>query len=107
MTDVPSASTVVGPNGELLKYTLNQAAGYMTVWNSSAVIDAYWGTNPNSPSWGSWRPQGKTINATGPTAVTSATPFGLNGYQKNVSIPLGLPGSPNYFVAQDIVIGYY
>jgi len=107
MTDVPAASTVIGPNGEFLKYTLNQAAGYMTIWNSSAVIDAYWGTNPNSPSFGSWRPQGKTINATGPTAVTSSTPFGLNGYQKNVSIPLGLPGSPNYFVALDIVIGYF
>lgn len=107
MTNVPSASTVVGSNGEFLKYQLNQQAGYMLIWNSSAVIDCYWGTNPNSPNWGSWRPQGKTINATGPTATTFSTPLGLNGYQANVSIPTGLPGSPSYYVAEDIVIGYY
>jgi len=107
MTNVPSASTLVGPNGEFLKYVLDQTRGYMLIWNSSAVIDCYWGTNPNSPNWGSWRPQGKTINATGPTATTYQTPLGLNGYQKNVTIPQGLPGSPSYYVAEDIVIGYY
>jgi len=107
MTNVPSAPTLVGPNGEFLKYIIDQANGYMLIWNSTAVIDCYWGTNPNSPGWGSWRPQGKTINATGPTATTYQTPFGLNGYQANVTIPKGLPGSPNYYVAQDIVIGYY
>lgn len=107
MTNVPSASTLVGPNGEFLKYTLDQTRGYMLIWNSSAVIDCYWGTNPNSPNWGSWRPQGKVINATGPTATTISTPFGLNGYQKNVTIPTGLPGSVSYFVEEDIALGYY
>lgn len=107
MTNVPSASTLVGPNGEFIKYVLDQTRGYMLVWNSSAVIDCYWGTNPNSPNWGSWRPQGKTINATGTTATTYQTPFGLNGYQANVSIPKGLPGSASYYVAEDLVIGYY
>ena len=59
MTDVPGSSSLLGPSGEILKYTLNQTGGYMYLWNSSAVIDAYWGTNTNSPNWGSWRPQGK------------------------------------------------
>jgi hypothetical protein len=91
MTNVPSASTTLGPNGEFLKYVIDQTKGTMMIWNSSAVIDCYWGTNPNSPNWGSWRPQGKIINATGPVATTFSTPFGLNGYQKNVTIPKGLP----------------
>ena len=106
MTDMPSGGQTIGPNGEFLIYTVNQGAGYMTMWNSTAVIDAYWGTTPNGPSWGSWRPQGKSINATGPTATTPATPFGLNGYQWNVSIPTDLPGSPDYYVALDEIFGW-
>ena len=78
----------------------------MTLWNSSGVIDAYWGTTENSPNWGSWQPQGKIINATGPTATTSATPFGLNGYQKNITIPTGLPGSVSRQYFDDVIFGY-
>ncbi|MGB9842084.1 MAG: hypothetical protein ACPLKZ_05095 [Candidatus Bathyarchaeales archaeon] len=107
MTNIPGGSTVVGPMGELIRYQINQAAGWMTMWNSTAVISAYWGTNPNSPQWGSWRPQGKVINATGPVPVTPATPLGLNGYQWNKTIPIGLPGSPSYYIPLDLVIGYY
>jgi len=106
-TDVPSGSTVVGPNGELIRYQVNRSGGYMTMWNSTAVIEAYNGVNPNSPGWGSWRPNGKTINATGTVPVTSSTPFGLNGYQWNVSIPTDLQGNPDFYVALDYVIGYY
>jgi outer membrane protein assembly factor BamB len=106
-TNVPSGSTVVGPNGELIRYTLNLGGEYMTMWNSTAVIDAYWGTTVNSPVWGSWRPNGKVINASGPTATTYATPFGLNGIQWNVSIPTGLPGTVDYVVALDYALGYY
>jgi hypothetical protein len=108
MTNLPSGSTVVGPNGELIRYQLDLSGGYMTMWNSTAVTDAYWGGNtPDNPAWGSWRPQGKTINATGPCAVTYATPFGLNGYQWNVTIPKDLPGSVDYVVALDYALGYY
>ena len=107
MTNIPGGSTVVGPMGELIRYQINQAAGWMTMWNSTAVISAYWGTTENSPVWGSWRPQGKTINATGPVPVTTSTPLGLNGYQWNKTIPTGLPGSPSYYIALDLVIGYY
>jgi hypothetical protein len=78
----------------------------MTVWNSTGVIDAYWGTTQNSPMFGSWQPQGKTINATGKVPVTSATPFGYNGYQKNVTIPLGLLGSAQYVYPDDVIVGY-
>ncbi|MEM3442207.1 MAG: hypothetical protein QXV09_07995, partial [Candidatus Bathyarchaeia archaeon] len=107
MEGIPSGSTVVGPMGELIRYTINQQAGWMTMWNSTAVISAYWGTTENSPMFGSWQPQGKTIDATGAVPVTSATPFGLNGYQKNITIPTGLPGSVSYVFLEDTVFGYY
>ena len=93
MTNVPAGTNIYGSKGEIIRYTVNLARGFMTMWNSSAVIDAYWGTDPNTPTWGSWRPQGKTINATRPVPVTPSTPLGLNGYQWNTTIPTGLPGS--------------
>ena len=105
-TNMPSGTRLYGPNGEILIYTLNQQAGYMTIWNSTGVIDAYWGTTQNSPMFGSWQPQGKTINATGKVPVTSATPFGYNGYQKNITIPLGLLGSAQYVYPDDVIVGY-
>jgi outer membrane protein assembly factor BamB len=105
--NVPGGSTVVGPKGELIRYQLNVGGGYMTMWNSTAVIDAYWGTTPNSPVWGSWRPQGKVIDATGSCPVTPSTPLGFNGYQWNVSIPTDLTGSVAYYEALDYVVGYY
>jgi hypothetical protein len=95
-----------GPNGEILIYTLNQQAGYMTIWNSTAVIDAYWGTTQNSPNFGSYQPQGKTINATGKCPVTAATPYGYNGYTKNITIPKGLLGSPTLVYQDDVIVGY-
>jgi outer membrane protein assembly factor BamB len=105
-TNMPSGTRMYGPNGEILIYTLNQQAGYMTIWNSSAVIDAYWGTTQNSPMFGSYQPQGKTINATGPCPVTVATPYGYNGYSKNITIPKGLLGSPSLVYYNDVIVGY-
>ncbi len=104
--NMPSGTRMYGPNGEILIYTVNQQAGYMTIWNSTAVIDAYWGTTQNNPVFGSWQPQGKIINATGKCPVTSATPYGYNGYTKNITIPKGLPGSVQYVYRDDVVIGY-
>ena len=105
-TNMPSGTRMYGPNGEILIYTLNQQAGYMTIWNSTAVIDAYWGTTQNSPMFGSWQPAGKTINATGKCPVTSATPYGYNGYTKNVTIPKGLLGSASLVYRDDVIVGY-
>ncbi|MCW3984316.1 MAG: PQQ-binding-like beta-propeller repeat protein [Candidatus Bathyarchaeota archaeon] len=105
-TNMPSGTRLYGPNGEILIYTLNYQAGYMTIWNSTAVIDAYWGTTQNSPMFGSWQPQGKTINATGPCPVTSATPYGYNGYTKNITIPKGLLGSAQFIYPDDVIVGY-
>ncbi|MCW4054762.1 MAG: PQQ-like beta-propeller repeat protein, partial [Candidatus Bathyarchaeota archaeon] len=105
MNNIPSGNRMYGPQGEILIYTINLAGGYMTCWNSSAVLDAYWGTS--YPMWGSWRPQGKIIDATGPCPATSGTPYGLNGYQSNISIPTGLPGSVSRQFFDDVIFGYY
>ena len=105
MTDVPSGTSLYGSKGEIIRYQVNLNAGYMTMWNSSAVITAYWGTNPQSFQWGSWRPQGKALNATGKTNVTPATPLGLNGYQWNVSIPKDLQGSAYLYKIGDRIVG--
>jgi hypothetical protein len=105
MTDVPSGTNLYGPHGEIIRYQVNLNAGYITMWNSSAVIDAYWGTNPESFQWGSWRPQGKTLNATGTCPVTTSTPLGLNGYQWNVSIQKGLQGSAYLYNIGDRIVG--
>ena len=104
--NMPSGTRLYGPNGEILIYTLNQAAGYMTVWNSSAVIDAYWGTQEGNPVFGSYQPQGKIINAQGKCPVTSATPYGYNGFTKNITIPKGLLGSAQLIYPDDVIVGY-
>ena len=103
--NVPSGTSLYGPKGEIIRYQVNLNGAYMTMWNSSAVIDAYWGTNPNSPNWGSWRPQGKIIDASGSCPVTPSTPLGLNGYQWNVSIPSGLTGSAADYKIGDRIVG--
>jgi hypothetical protein len=92
MTDVPSGTTVYGPNGEILRYTVSQTGGYMSQWNSTAVVAAGLG--------GGWSPYGRTYNAT-----QSAT--GAKAYSWNVTIPKGLPGSVRTILYDDIMLGYY
>jgi hypothetical protein len=106
MTDLPSGSNLEGPNGEIIRYTVNLQRGWIAMWSSAAVIDAYWMTSPSGPGFGSWRPQGKTIDATGSCPKTDVTPLGLNGYQWNKTIQTGLPGSADYYALYDYVIGY-
>jgi outer membrane protein assembly factor BamB len=92
MTDVPSGTTVYGPNGEILRYTISLTGGYMSLWNSTAVVAAGLG--------GGWSPYGRTYNAT-----RSAS--GAQAYPWNVSIPKGLPGSVRAIYHNDMVLGYY
>lgn len=113
MTGVPAsfifggfgATTVRGPEGEILVYTLNTANGWMTQWNSSAIPALFGSQNPADVyNWNVWRPWGKTVNAVGPCPVTSETPLGLSGYSWNVTIPKGLTGSAQV-VLKDRIIG--
>ena len=112
---VPSGTVAYGPNGEILIYTVSQTGGYMTLWNSSNIPALYASTEVGSMGWGQWRPMGKVVNATGLDGVTLnsqpyvsfSTPFRLNGYQLNVTIPKGLPGSVQSLLDDRIVGGRY
>ena len=91
MEGMPSGTRVYGPKGEILLYNVNTNAGYMTLWNSSNVPSLYSSASVGSMGRGQWRPMGKTVNATDTCVVTPETPFGIAGYQWNVSIPTDLP----------------
>ena len=105
-TNVPSGTVMTGPSGEILILTVSSANGYMTLWNSSAVVGARGGAFGQAMAWNEWRPWGKNINATAPVPVSVETPTGYSGYSWNVSIPKGLPGSVVYAWPDDLVYGY-
>ncbi len=102
MENVPSGSPVFGPNGEILIYTVNTGAGWMALWNSSNVPGLWGGTVGYTAH--RWRPQGKTVDASGPCPVTPTTPDGIAGYMWNVSIPAGLVGGVNR-ILKDRILG--
>jgi len=85
MEDVPSGTSLRGPKGEIYIATVNIEDGWMTLWNSSRAVSAE----------GSWlrRAMGAIINAT------------ENGFEWNITIPLGLPGSVREVVLGDRVVG--
>jgi len=105
MYGMPSGTRVTGPKGEILFYNVNTRNGYMTLWNSTNIPELYSSTVYSSMGWGQWRPYGKIINATDTTVTTPNTPFGISGYQWNVSIQTGLPGSVTVVFEEDRVIG--
>lgn len=78
MDNVPTGANVYGPNGEILRYTINlgtqaaQTTGWMTLWNTTKVVGV--------TSAGTWNPYARSINATA-------------GIEWNVTIPKGLPGA--------------
>jgi outer membrane protein assembly factor BamB len=104
--NVPSGTRLRGPHGEIIIYEVSLGANTIRMWNSSAVIDAYWGTSVDNPAWGSWRPQGKITDATGECPVTYATPLGLNGYQWEATISGDLTGSISAYALEDKFVGY-
>jgi len=115
MTNVPATGQMFGaslsrrgPNGEILIYEIDQANGWMTLWNSSNIPALWGGLDPESPMFGfmyySWVPEGKTVDARGPCTVSARTPLGISGYHWNVSIPKNLPGGVS-MVLEDRIIG--
>ena len=90
--NVPSANpnyNYYGPRGEIIRYYVNQQAGWMTMWNSSRA------TNPQIAQGvadGSWD-------------VPGSIKDGADGIQWNVTIPIGLPGSVCHAEVEDCVLG--
>ena len=90
MTSVPSGSNYYGPKGEILRYTVNIARGWMTQWNTTSVVVK--GNTGMGVAWGS-QVRGKEFNAT------------TKGYDWNVTIPTSLPGNVRTVAPLDRVIG--
>lgn len=90
-----------GPNGEILGYTVDTRNGWLAQWNSTSVVfKTYFDYYKLSPSTADvakyyserWRPQGIVFNAS-------------KGYDWNVTIPKGLPGSASAYFPGDIILG--
>ncbi len=97
LTNVPSGTTVMGPNGEITRYRLvystTTQTGWLGLWNNTAAPGELNGLT-GSNAW-QWRPVGKEIDAS-------------TAYSWNVSVA-GLAGSANpsilSVVPGDIIIG--
>jgi hypothetical protein len=117
ITGVPGGYRTIGPNGEILIYTMDNNNGWMTMWNSTEVVYKsylnFYLSRPGVPGQpggglsndaalaeyyaGRWRPHGITFN-------------GTVGIQWNVTIPKGLPtgGPPSNIqtvVGQEMILG--
>jgi outer membrane protein assembly factor BamB len=77
-----------GDRGEIYAYSVSLANGWLALWNSSRVVSNEGGFNPH----------GNTYNCT----WTSAR---QGGYEWNITIPKGLPGSISYILLGDKVVG--
>ena len=91
--NVPSGTMIRGDKGELYVLLINQANGWMALWNSSAIVSMD----------GSWNPHGNVYDATAKTPASAKTAAD-RAWAYNVTIPKGLPGSVQE-VMDDRVIG--
>jgi hypothetical protein len=92
ITNVPSGTMIRGEKGELYVLQVNQANGWMALWNSSAIVVMD----------GSWNPHGTTYNATA-TNPASALSAAQRSWAWNVTIPKGLPGTVQKVLADRII----
>jgi outer membrane protein assembly factor BamB len=105
--NMPSGTVTYGPKGEIIIYTVSTSGGYMTMWNASNIPELRASTQYGSMGWGQWRAMGKIVNATGDTVTTPDTPFGIAGYEWNVTIPTNLPGGVQSLQDDRIIGGSY
>jgi hypothetical protein len=80
--DVPSGFQAYGDKGEIYIYTLDIEERWMSLWNSSRVVS----------SRGSWRPGGRTWDAT-------------RGIEWNVTIPEDIVGEITYAKPGEYILG--
>ena len=72
--NVPRGTTVLGPNNEILIYTVNNN-GWVTLWNSTTVVNL-------SPRWEFgryWNPNGQNLTASLGYTWNKTTTVGLSG----------------------------
>jgi outer membrane protein assembly factor BamB len=85
MTDVPSGTNVYGPNGEILRYTVDTTNNRLLRWNSTRVAEYH-----NELSFNVYA---KYSFIAGHSSLIGTTLNASYGYDLNVSIPAGLTGS--------------
>lgn len=89
ITNVPSGTAAVGPDGSRLIYVLNSTQDRLALWNASSIA-ALWGGPTGTTGW-QWRPVGKTVD-------------GSQGYSWNVTLA-GLPTTASItYVSSDVLI---
>jgi len=91
--NIPSGTTLRGPNGELYIVQVNQAQGWMGLWNATDLCLSQ-AVGSNRGSWGNSVHMKTFDAATTPSAWTV-----------NVTIPTNLPGSVRTAFFEDKVIG--
>jgi hypothetical protein len=96
--DVPSGTNVRGVNGEILRYTVNLGQGWIAQWNSTKVINPQDAGTTRDGGWSRY--------------IGRADPDGFNriytaerGYEWNITIPRGLPGSAYLYAPGDRIVG--
>lgn len=97
ITNVPTGTRIMGPKGEIYLYSVNQAAGYMTLWNMSAMVSM-------AGSFGSAF-MGRTFNASLTYANGTLQTAQARAYAWNITIPKGLPGAVRAVGLGDKVVG--
>jgi hypothetical protein len=99
ITNVPSGTRIMGPRGEVYLYTVNQAAGWMALWNMSALISM-------QGSFGSSF-MGRTFNASATmnSSTTVLSTAAARAWAWNITIPKGLAGSFRAVALDNRVVG--
>ena len=95
ITGVPSGTNLYGPNGEIYRYTVDLAHGWMTLWNSSRTVQPQ---DTGDYFDGSWA---QSFSYSGYNRVYPAS----RGIEWNVTIPMGLPGTVVAQFLEDRIIG--
>jgi outer membrane protein assembly factor BamB len=85
LTNVPGGTNVYGPNGEILRYTVDTVNNRLLRWNSTWAVKYY--------DVGGFSPYDEYSWLSGHAGHLGTTMDASNGYDLNVSIPAGLTGS--------------
>jgi hypothetical protein len=91
LTNVPSGTTVYGPNGEILIYQLDVENKWLALWNNTCEQQGLHGELGTSSGAYQWRPIGKTVDMS-------------QAYSWNVTIPMLPPGATVVKVIHDDLI---
>jgi len=91
VTNVPSGTAAVGPKGEILRYQINLAKGWIAQWNSSKLWST--GSLGFTPDWN---------QTNGWVNASTAARYDWN---VTISAPIPTSTSASYAIASDILIG--